>query len=90
MPGELILLVEDNDNNRMLVRDVLQALALERSKHRDRHLRPRSSLALGQERFEPLALGRCQEPGVVVHAAGRRGRQNEGNGEDSREEQART
>jgi len=25
MPGELILLVEDNDNNRMLVRDVLQA-----------------------------------------------------------------
>ena len=25
MPGELILLVEDNDNNRLLVRDVLQA-----------------------------------------------------------------
>jgi len=25
MPGELILVVEDNDNNRMLVRDVLQA-----------------------------------------------------------------
>ena len=25
MPGELILLVEDNDNNRMLVRDVLKA-----------------------------------------------------------------
>jgi two-component system cell cycle response regulator DivK len=25
MSGELILLVEDNDNNRMLVRDVLQA-----------------------------------------------------------------
>ena len=25
MPGELILLVEDNDNNRMLVRDVLHA-----------------------------------------------------------------
>ena len=25
MPGELILLVEDNDNNRMLVCDVLQA-----------------------------------------------------------------
>jgi two-component system cell cycle response regulator DivK len=25
MPGELILLIEDNDNNRMLVRDVLQA-----------------------------------------------------------------
>ena len=24
MPGELILLVEDNDNNRLLVRDVLQ------------------------------------------------------------------
>lgn len=25
MPGELILLVEDNDNNRLLVRDVLKA-----------------------------------------------------------------
>ena len=25
MPGELILLVEDNDNNRLLIRDVLQA-----------------------------------------------------------------
>ena len=25
MPGELILVVEDNDNNRMLVRDVLRA-----------------------------------------------------------------
>jgi CheY-like chemotaxis protein len=25
MPGELILVVEDNENNRMLVRDVLQA-----------------------------------------------------------------
>ena len=25
MPGELILVVEDNDNNRLLVRDVLQA-----------------------------------------------------------------
>jgi len=25
MPGELILVIEDNDNNRMLVRDVLQA-----------------------------------------------------------------
>ena len=25
MPGELILVVEDNDNNRMLIRDVLQA-----------------------------------------------------------------
>ena len=25
MPAELILLVEDNDNNRLLVRDVLQA-----------------------------------------------------------------
>ena len=24
MPGELILVVEDNDNNRMLIRDVLQ------------------------------------------------------------------
>jgi two-component system cell cycle response regulator DivK len=24
MPGELILLVEDNDNNRLLIRDVLQ------------------------------------------------------------------
>lgn len=25
MPGKLILLVEDNDNNRLLIRDVLQA-----------------------------------------------------------------
>jgi two-component system, cell cycle response regulator DivK len=25
MPGELILVVEDNDNNRLLIRDVLQA-----------------------------------------------------------------
>jgi two-component system cell cycle response regulator DivK len=25
MPGELILLVEDNDNNRLLIRDVLEA-----------------------------------------------------------------
>ena len=25
MPGELILVVEDNDNNRMLIRDVLRA-----------------------------------------------------------------
>jgi two-component system cell cycle response regulator DivK len=25
MPGELILLVEDNDNNRLLIRDVLRA-----------------------------------------------------------------
>ena len=71
-------------------RDVLQILTLERSEHRDRHLRARGSLALGQERFEPRALGRRQEPGVVVHPAGRYLRQNEGDGEDSREEQART
>ena len=36
MPGELILLVEDNDNNRMLVRDVLQATRLPRRRGRER------------------------------------------------------
>src|SRR5207249_12307999 len=72
------------------VRDVLEALALERAEERDRHLRAGGRFALGQERLEPLALGRLQEPRVVVHAAGRSGRQDEGNGKGNREEQART
>src|SRR5262245_30984778 len=71
------------------VRDVLDALPVERFEHRDRHLRPGGTLALRQERLEPFALGRGQEPGVVVHMAGRRGRQDESNDEDNREEQAR-
>ena len=36
MPGELILLVEDNDNNRMLVRDVLQVSGYRVSRRRTR------------------------------------------------------
>src|SRR5207249_10715209 len=72
------------------VRDVLDALALERAEERDRHLCAGGRFALGQERPEPLALGRLQEPRVVVHAAGRSGRQDERDRKDNREEQARS
>src|SRR5262249_34917257 len=71
------------------VRDVLEALAVERFEHRDRHLRPGGTLALRQERLEPVALGRRQEPGVIVQTAGRRGRQDERAGEADRGGQPR-
>jgi hypothetical protein len=72
------------------VRDVLEALAVERREHRDRHLRSGGSLAVGQEGLDPIALGRGQQTGIVVQPGGRRWRQNEGDGEDNREKQTRT
>src|SRR2546426_333995 len=71
------------------VGDVLQALALERAEDRDRHLRARGALVLGELRLQPPALVGREEPGVVVHAGAGCLRQDEGNGEERRE-QART
>src|SRR5438128_2236705 len=71
------------------VRDVLQALALERAEDRDRHLRARGTLVLGELRLQPPALAGREEPGVVVHAGAGCLRQDEGDGEERRE-QART
>src|SRR5439155_19309088 len=73
-----------------LVGDVLEALALERRENRDRHLGARASLTLGELRLEALPVGGRQKPGVVVHAGARRRGQDEGGGEDEREQRPRT
>ena len=65
MPGELILVVEDNDNNRMLVRDVLQASGyrvVEASSAED-------GLRLAAEQRPALILMDIQLPGMNGMAA---------------------
>ena len=69
-------------------RIILEALALQRRKERDDHLHAGRLLALGQRRLETRALGGLQQARVVVDASGRGSRQDEGDGEDCREEQA--
>jgi two-component system, cell cycle response regulator DivK len=60
MSGELILLVEDNDNNRLLIRDVLQAsgyLVVEAETAED-------GLRMAAERNPALILMDIQLPGM--------------------------
>jgi len=64
MPGELILLVEDNDNNRMLVRDVLQATGyrvVEAENAED-------GLRMAAEQRPALILMDIQLPGQIMAA----------------------
>lgn len=65
MPGELILLVEDNDNNRLLIRDVLQAtgyLVVEAETAED-------GLRMAAEQHPALILMDIQLPGMNGIAA---------------------
>ena len=69
---------------------VLDAVALEGGKDRDEHLRAGGALALGERVLELLALGRREDPGVIVDTGARRRRKGEGEGEKDAEEQPRT
>src|SRR2546428_5538 len=72
------------------VGDVLEALALERAEDRDRHLGTRGALVSGELRLEPRALGSREQPRVIVHAGAGSGWEREGDGEECRQQQART
>src|SRR5881296_1243962 len=72
------------------VGDILDALALERAEDRDRHLRARGALVLGELRLQPPTLADRQDPRIVVDASAGSGGQDEGDGDECRKEQART
>src|SRR5207247_8008498 len=71
-------------------RDVLEALAFERGKDRDDHLRARRALALRQLLLEPRAIGGRQDAGVIVDPCGGRRRQREYQDQRDAEQQPRT